>query len=91
MLLLPSLVAAVAVAAKDSKTNFVMVIKSILRTRPLSPISHCSVHSLFCLFRRSASDHANVTLQVLADDQGWGDVGYNTHQYQDAAYNYTWK
>lgn len=27
---------------------------------------------------------------VLADDQGWGDVGYNPIQYQNEAYQYNW-
>jgi hypothetical protein len=28
--------------------------------------------------------------QLLADDQGWGDVGYNKYSYQSPAYKYNW-
>eukprot|EP00035_Acanthoeca_spectabilis_P002135 m.85326 g.85326 ORF g.85326 m.85326 type:complete len:572 (-) comp11375_c0_seq1:94-1809(-) len=37
-----------------------------------------------------SASKTNVVL-LLADDQGWGDVGYNSHTYQNEAYNYTWK
>ena len=31
----------------------------------------------------------NIVL-IMADDQGWGDVGYNPYQYQNDAYDYKW-
>ena len=38
----------------------------------------------------AAAEKPNIVF-VLADDQGWGDVGYNTdYQYQNDAYNYSW-
>ena len=46
------------------------------------------------VFLVTAADAAAETpnfVMILADDQGWGDVGYNPHAYQNKAYEYEWK
>jgi hypothetical protein len=43
------------------------------------------------VFTRTTADSVPNVILVMADDQGWGDVGYNTYTYQNPAYNYTWK
>eukprot|EP00729_Bicosta_minor_P006838 gene6838-28158_t len=39
----------------------------------------------------AGADQPPNVVMVLADDQGWGDVGYNNMQYQDPSYKYEWK
>ena len=34
----------------------------------------------------AGADQPPNVVMVLADDQGWGDVGYNNMQYQDPSY-----
>lgn len=57
------------------------VTSSLPQVAPVLLMAVCSV---------TADVPPNVIL-VMADDQGWGDIGYNTYTYQNAAYNTTWK
>jgi arylsulfatase A-like enzyme len=50
-------------------------------------VSICIVGALS---QHEADEKPNF-IMLMADDQGWGDVGYNTeHKYQHKSYNYTW-
>eukprot|EP00039_Didymoeca_costata_P025389 m.13161 g.13161 ORF g.13161 m.13161 type:complete len:719 (+) comp4799_c0_seq2:74-2230(+) len=37
----------------------------------------------------ASQDKPNI-IMILADDQGWGDVGYNPFKYQSPTYQYNW-